>query len=95
MDVAPITIQLDSTKEEYEMSCNMPNYGNIDVTFYLRGTALFCRLKDYPIVTASVGIDLYMGLNTPYQFLILPTSGGEQEINVSNINTFWIGLRAK
>lgn len=93
MDVAPINIE--TKNGTHTLDCSMPNFGNISVIFYVVSGNIFCQLSDYPIVTASVGGDLYLGLNTPYKFKILPTSGGSDELTISNINSFWVGVEEK
>lgn len=94
MDVAKINFD-DPTKIDNLLNCDMPTYGQHIFYFYKRDKDWFMRYEGYPIVKASVGADLYMGLNTEYIIKILPSSGGEKEINGDNITSFYIGMIKK
>lgn len=94
MDVAQINIDTSSSKTDLE--CEMPIYGTQNFTFYKPHNEWFLQYLDYPIVKASVGIDLYKGLgNIPYQIKILPATGFKDELNAINITNFFVGMIAK
>ncbi len=94
MDIAPIVIN-DTSSITAEVNCSMPTFGSQTFTFFKRNKDWFLKYESYPIVKASVGADLFKGLNTQYEIYILPTKTGDKEVNGNNITSFYIGMQQK
>lgn len=94
MDIAPISI--DTTQTKTILECNMPTFGTQNFSFICLVNDWFLKYEDYPVVRASVGTDLYMGISSiPYQIKILPKTGYAKELSKDNITNFYIGMIAK
>lgn len=94
MDIAPINLEI-TEDNNYNLDCNMPNFGSQSFTIISRGDSLFMRYQDYPLVSMAVGIDLLAGTNCPYEIKIIESFTSGDIITKDNISEFYVGMIEK